>query len=73
MLLSRTGKHKWFNPITLLAALALGTVVWVWAAGFVIAQSAPVDAADDAAKMFNDGRQIFRFDTLAMKPSGEIR
>jgi hypothetical protein len=45
--------------------LAVGAVVWVSGARFVSAQSAPVDtAADDAAKLFNAGRQIFRFDTF---------
>jgi hypothetical protein len=66
MLFSNTWKHRFFSPITLLAAvLAVGTAVWVSEARFVIAQSAPVDtAADDATKMLNDGRQIFRFDTF---------
>ena len=64
--LSTTWKRKFFSLIALLTAvLAVGAVAWVSGARFVSAQSAPVDtAADDAAKMFNDGRQIFRFDTF---------
>src|ERR1700726_2687212 len=64
MVFSKTWKRIFFHPITLLAAV-LAVVVWVSGTRFVIAQSAPVDtAAEDATKMFNDGRQIFRFDTF---------
>src|ERR1700694_4444484 len=64
MVFSKTWKRIFFHPITLLAAV-LAVVVWVSGTRFVIAQSAPVDtAAEDATKMFHDGRQIFRFDTF---------